>query len=185
IIAAFIFTPWLTRKFMPPLAVLNRAAQKEHRQSEKLGRFYERIMLGMYRHRKWGNRFLIGVVLAFFASCALIYVKAVHVKMLPFDNKPEFDIVIDLPAGSSLEQTGSLATAIADHVSQWPEVISTQSYIGTAAPFNFNGLVRHYYLRHQPWQAEVQVQLTDKDARHTTSHELADRARHAGLRYAQ
>lgn len=185
IIAAFIFTPWLTRKFMPPLAVLNRAAEKEHRQSEKLGRFYERVMLGMYRHRKWGNRFLIGVVLAFFASCALIYVKAVHVKMLPFDNKPEFDIVIDLPAGSSLEQTGSLATAIADHVSQWPEVISTQSYIGTAAPFNFNGLVRHYYLRHQPWQAEVQVQLTDKDARHTTSHELADRARHVLAALAQ
>ncbi|WP_407275113.1 efflux RND transporter permease subunit [Halothiobacillus sp. DCM-1] len=177
IIAAFIFTPWLTRKFMPPLAVLNRAAAKEHRQSERLGAFYERVMLGMYRHRKRGNRFLIGVVIAFFASCALFYFKAVHVKMLPFDNKPEFDIVIDLPAGSTLEQSGSLATEIAQKISQWPEVISTQSYIGTAAPFNFNGLVRHYYLRHEPWQAEVQVQLTDKDARSVTSHALADRAR--------
>lgn len=177
IVAAFVFTPWLTRKFMPPLPVLNRAAEKEHRQSERLGKFYERVMLGMYHHRQRGNRFLLVVVVAFFASCSLIYFKAVHVKMLPFDNKPEFDVVIDLPAGSSLEQTGSLATAIAQHISHWPEVISTQSYIGTAAPFNFNGLVRHYYLRHEPWQAEVQVQLTDKDARKITSHELADRAR--------
>ena len=179
IVAAFIFTPWLTRKFMPPLNVLNKAAEKEHRQSEKLGQFYERVMLGMYRHRKRGNYFLIGVVIAFFAACSMIYFDAVRVKMLPFDNKPEFDVVIDLPAGSSLEQTGSLATAVAHTLSQWPEVISTQSYVGTAAPFNFNGLVRHYYLRSQPWQAEVQVQLTDKDARKTTSHELADRARKA------
>lgn len=177
IIAAFVFTPWLTRKFMPPRPVLAKAAEKEHRQSERLGRFYERVMLGMYQHRKRGRLFLVGVVIAFFASCSMIYFDAVRVKMLPFDNKPEFDVVIDLPAGSSLEQTGSLATAIAHKLSAWPQVVSTQSYIGTAAPFNFNGLVRHYYLRRQPWQAEVQVQLTDKNERHATSHQLADKAR--------
>ncbi|HER35632.1 MAG: efflux RND transporter permease subunit [Halothiobacillaceae bacterium] len=177
IVAAFVFTPWLARKLIPPHKVLRRAGEKEHRQSDWLGRFYEKAMLGLYQDRKRGSLFLVGVVVAFFVACSLIYFNAVQVKMLPFDNKPEFDVVIDLPAGSSMERTASLARAVSEELSEWPEVVSSQSYIGTAAPFNFNGLVRQYYLRQQPWQGEVQVQLTGKDEREKSSHALAEQAR--------
>ncbi len=79
--------------------------------------------------------------------------------MLPLDNKPEFSVVLDMPEGSALAVTGNQAHRIADKLRRMPEVRDAQIYVGTAKPFDFNGMVRHYYLRQQPWQAEIQLQL--------------------------
>jgi multidrug efflux pump subunit AcrB len=97
--------------------------------------------------------------------------------MLPFDNKPEFSLVIDMPEGTALGPTQNLAWQIADVMRSIDEVTAVQTYAGTAKPFDFNGMVRHYYLRDRPWQAEVQVQLLDKGQRKRTSHDIATAAR--------
>jgi multidrug efflux pump subunit AcrB len=102
-----------------------------------------------------------------------VLIRAVKVKMLPFDNKSEFQVVLDLPEGTTLETTNALGVEIADFLHGVPEVTSTQVYAGTAAPFNFNGLVRHYFLRRGPNVADVQVNLLPKDERSRQSHEIA------------
>lgn len=103
--------------------------------------------------------------------------KDVRVKMLPLDNKPEFNVVINMAEGTALPTTANLVHQMAMTLKQIPEVTALQTYTGTASPFNFNGLVRHYYLRQQPWQADIQVQLTDKHNRERTSHQIAVQAR--------
>ena len=97
--------------------------------------------------------------------------------MLPLDNKPEFSVVLDMPEGSALAVTGNQAHRVADKLRRMPEVRDAQIYVGTAKPFDFNGMVRHYYLRQQPWQAEIQLQLLDKRERKRSSHEIAVDAR--------
>ena len=108
---------------------------------------------------------------------ALFYFQAVAFKMLPFDNKPEFSVVLDMPEGTALGRTVNTARLLAETLRELPEVVAIQTYAGTAKPFDFNGMVRHYYLRQRPWQGEIQVQLTDKHARDRTSHEIALQAR--------
>ena len=106
-------------------------------------------------------------------SLVLFYSKDVTVKLLPFDNKSDLQIVVDLPAGSSLEATDRVLQLAADRAATIPEVVSLQTYAGTAAPFNFNGLVRHYYVRQSPELGDVQVTLSNKAMRSRTSHEIA------------
>ncbi|HGG62942.1 MAG TPA: efflux RND transporter permease subunit, partial [Rhodobacteraceae bacterium] len=101
------------------------------------------------------------------------------VKMLPNDNKPEFNVVVNMPEGTALPVTANVVTRLSDELLKMPEVVALQSYTGTASPFNFNGLVRHTYLRDFAWQADIQVQLTAKGDRDRTSHELAVAARAA------
>lgn len=108
-----------------------------------------------------------------FGSLGLLYTKDVTVKLLPFDNKTELSVLIDLPEGSSVEATDAVAQQVAAKVLTLPEVTSAQTQAGTASPFNFNGLVRHYYLREYPWQGDVQVNLTPKGERSRSSHEVA------------
>ena len=102
---------------------------------------------------------LIVVGLATLAACALFATKDVRVKLLPFDNKSEIQVVVDLPQGTTLEETDRALMAAADRLKDLPELTSIQAYAGTAAPFNFNGLVRHYYLRNEPEQGDLQVNL--------------------------
>jgi hypothetical protein len=97
--------------------------------------------------------------------------------MLPFDNKPEFSVVVNMPEGTALPVTANLAHRIAEKLRNLPEVTAIQVYAGTAKPFDFNGMVRHYYLRTEPWQGEVQVQLLHKSKRDRTSHDIAVEAR--------
>ena len=97
--------------------------------------------------------------------------------MLPLDNKPEFSVVIDMPEGTALPVTANLAHRMADKLRTLPEVTAVQLYAGTARPYDFNGMVRHYYLRSDPWQGELQVQLLHKSLRDRSSHELAVVAR--------
>ena len=165
---AFVITPWAA------LHLLGRGAGEEKEEKEgKATRLYRRVMGHLIHDRKWRGGFLIGVFLALLASAALVYTKLVTVKMLPFDNKSEFQVVIDMPEGTTLEQTAKVSRAIGDYVGQSAEVTDYQLYVGTAAPFNFNGLVRHYYLRRGANVADVQVNLLPKGERSRQSHEIA------------
>ncbi|MBU0499097.1 MAG: efflux RND transporter permease subunit [Gammaproteobacteria bacterium] len=171
--AAFIFTPWLTLKLKPGMAALAVAADKEHAQNKKIGNFFRRLILPLIFNKTKGRWLLLGIIGAFFLSCVLFYTQSVRVKMLPLDNKPEYNVVIDLPEGTALPVTANLTRDMAERLREIPEVVALQSYVGTASPFNFNGLVRHYYLRGQPWQADIQIQLTDKHERNRSSHQIA------------
>jgi len=175
--AAFVFVPWFIMRMKPDLASLKKAAKKEHAQEQRLDRFFRRLLDPLIDNRFFGMLFLGGMVVAFFAVCLMFYTTAVPVKMLPFDNKPEFSLVIDMPEGTALGPTQNLAWQIADVMRGIDEVTAIQTYAGTAKPFDFNGMVRHYYLRDRPWQAEVQVQLLDKGLRKRTSHDIASAAR--------
>jgi multidrug efflux pump subunit AcrB len=123
------------------------------------------------RTKRW--LFLGGTFAILLATVVLFFTKSVAVKMLPFDNKNEFQIVIDMPEGTTLERTGVVAQEISQYLSTRPEVVNYQNYIGTSAPITFNGLVRHYDLRGGSNMADIQVNLIDKGERSAQSHEIA------------
>jgi multidrug efflux pump subunit AcrB len=127
------------------------------------------------RWKRW--TFIISIVVILLASLTMFYTKAVAVKMLPFDNKNEFQVVIDMPEGTTLEKTQAVAKDIADYVSKQPLVENYQAYIGTSAPISFNGLVRHYDLRRGDNVADIQVNLVDKKDRSLQSHAIAKQMR--------
>ncbi len=177
--AAFVFTPWLalSRWLKPSMHYLETAGKREHEGAEKLEGLYRKILMPLIEYPR--KRLLFRIVLwgSFFLACSMFYTKWVVVKMLPLDNKPEFSIVLDMPEGTALPVTANLAHQIASQIRLLPEVTAAQVYAGTARPFDFNGMVRHYYLRQDPWHAEVQVQLLHKSERDRTSHEIAVEAR--------
>src|SRR5258708_6269314 len=125
--------------------------------------------------RRW--IFLGGVVVLLVAAVAFIPLKWVQVKMLPFDSKSEFQVIIDMPDGAPLEQTTRVAQLLGNYLGRQPEVVNYQIYAGTSGPYNFNGLVRHYLLRRQPNQADIQVNLLSRHDRRAQSHEIARRLR--------
>lgn len=127
------------------------------------------------RWKRWV--FIISIVVILLGSLSMFYTKAVAVKMLPFDNKNEFQVVIDMPEGTTLEKTQAVAKDIADYVSKQPMVENYQAYIGTSAPISFNGLVRHYDLRRGENVADIQVNLVDKKDRKIQSHGIAKQMR--------
>jgi len=175
--AAFAFTPWLANKMKPSMATLKRAAEKEHKTNERVGSFFRKTITPLTDSAVLGYGFLISLFVIFFACCVMFYTTAVSVKMLPLDNKSEFNIVINFPEGTSLIDTANLTANLAEEAKKFEDVVSLQTYVGTASPYNFNGLVRHYYLRSKPWQADIQVVLTHKSTRDVTSHELAEAMR--------
>ena len=175
--AAFVFTPWLTMRLRPSLDALRKAEAKEHRQQEWLGGFYRRLIVPLVQRKALGYAFLIGLVVLFFLCMLLFLTKDVRVKMLPLDNKPEFNVVINMPEGTALPDTANVTHRLAERLRRIPEIVSLESYVGTASPYNFNGLVRHYYLRSKPWMADIQIQLLDKHERERTSHQIAVEAR--------
>jgi multidrug efflux pump subunit AcrB len=118
-------------------------------------------------------------------AIALVPLKAVQMKMLPFDNKNEFQVILDMPEGTSLEQTARVTKEISAYLKTIPEVSSYQYYVGTNAPINFNGLVRHYYLRQKANMADIQVNLVHKGERKAQSHDIAKRVRPGVQQIAQ
>jgi multidrug efflux pump subunit AcrB len=138
-----------------------------------LGRLYLRIARPVLRSRARSWLFIALVGVATLLSLVLFYTKNVTVKLLPFDNKSELQVVVDLPEGSSVEDTDRVLQLVAARAAAIPEVVSLQTYAGTAAPFNFNGLVRHYYIRTSPELGDIQVTLSPKGERERTSHEIA------------
>ncbi len=175
--AAFIFTPWLVMRLKPSLTYLRKAEAAEHRFDERMQKLYNLILLPLINSKTKGWLFLISVILVFFLCCFLFYTTAVTAKMLPLDNKPEFNVQINMQEGTALPITANFAKQLAVELQKIEQVTALQTYTGTASPFNFNGLVRHSYLRNNPWQADIQVQLTHKSERKLSSHDLAVQAR--------
>ncbi len=178
---AFVFTPWL---FYRAFASQDHAhVEGEHQSAEQSDRLYQFLYRSFDRHlrpflsgRAGRKRRLamLGVVLALItASVGLVAMKWVVLKMLPFDNKSEFQIVVDMPEGTPLEQTQRVLDALAQELMKVPEVVNYQTYAGTSAPINFNGLVRQYYLRAEPHQGDIQVNLTGRADRSRQSHQIA------------
>jgi len=173
LVAAFVFTPWLAYKLRPKLKKLERSAARERRVQGWIDQGYRPLILPLIRRRIARWVFLITIIVAFFAAVAMLPLKLVTVKMLPFDDKPEIDVVIDLPEGTALPVAANAVHRLARELRTIPEVRSLQGYVGTAAPFDFNGLVRHYDLRDEPWLADIQVRLLDKGERARSSHQIA------------
>ena len=167
---AVMLTPWLMLKFGG-----GGGGHGGHDASDggRLGRFYRAFARPILKTRLRSWLFLIVTGVATLASTWLFVSKHVTVKLLPFDNKSEIQVVVDLPEGSTVEVTNRVLLDAALRLKDIPELSSLQAYAGTAAPFNFNGLVRHYYLRKMPELGDLQVNLTPKDERERTSHEIA------------
>jgi multidrug efflux pump subunit AcrB len=171
LIVAFLVTPWAAVRLLKP-----GAHGAEHKE-DRMTRFY-RVFMGAVLDsgsRRWGFLGLVAVLLL--GSMSLVYIGFVKVKMLPFDNKSEFQVIIDMPNGTSLEDTARVARALADEALKQPEVVNVQTYTGTSSPWNFNGLVRHYYLRSGPNVADIQVNLLPKHDRDRQSHDIAKEVR--------
>jgi len=176
LLVAFIISPWAA------LRVRNRSEHPSvsgEDQEGWAGRLYRRLMNPLIRDARKRRAFLVAVILLLLVVMALPLLKIVKVKMLPFDNKSEMQVIVDMPNGTTLEQTARVTREIARRIAQEPEVVNYQVYAGTAGPYNFNGLVRHYFLRQGPNQADIQVNLLPKDERSGQSHDIAKRIRAA------
>jgi multidrug efflux pump subunit AcrB len=172
LLVAFIVTPWAAVRLLKSGGV-HQAGEREAFAT----RLYRRVM-GTLLHRplfRWS--FVGGVVLLLLASCALFYNGFVKVKMLPFDNKSEFQVIVDMPNGTTLEQTARVVQLLGEETQKQQEVVNIQTYAGTASPYNFNGLVRHYYMRRGPNVGDIQVNLLPKGGRDLQSHEIAKQVR--------
>lgn len=178
LLIAFIISPWLSMIVLRK--VKHGPGETSREDSGLLARFnkiYEKNLRGLLDRPKKRRHFFILMWALLIGAFLLIPFKLTTVKMLPFDNKSELQVVIDMPENSTLEDTALLTQQIARYLGTVPEVMNYQTYIGTSAPFNFNGLVRHYFLRSGSNQADIQVNFTGKDERSAKSHEIAKRIR--------
>ncbi len=171
---AFIISPWLSSKVLGKAHLTLKA---DGRFMQTVNALYESNLRGLLEHRKKRHRFYALIVGLLIAAILLVPMKLTRVKMLPFDNKSEFQVVIDLPEGTALEETAAATRAVSEELKRVPEVLNYQIYIGASAPFNFNGLVRHYFNRTASHQADIQVNLVSKDGRRASSHKIATQIR--------
>lgn len=178
-IISFVITPWAAHK------LLGKAKAFEHEKEGWFTRAYRWSMAHLLGKRSYRAVFLVGMVILLALSFLLIPLKIVRVKMLPFDNKSEFQVIIDMDEGTPLEETGRVAQLLANELKKDSNVRDYELYVGTSAPFNFNGLVRHYYLRTGTNVADIQVNLLPKRERKEQSHEIAKRLREALERIAK
>lgn len=192
LLVAFIVTPWLAFKLLKHTPITNSNSSQSSDSSSKnshpnnpiedskIHRFFYRIMMpfisGNKAHRNRWFLMLITISLIVAAASLPIF-KNVAMKMLPFDNKSELQIIVDMPEGTTLEQTLRVLDELSDHVITLPEVKDVQLYAGSAAPINFNGLIRQYYLRQAPHHGDLQINLVDKSQRNIQSHSIAKNLR--------
>ncbi len=172
---AFTVTPWLALKLMKPHG--GAAGHAEAPAPGRLARIFTRLLTPFLDSAKKRWLLLAGIGAALLLSVGLAAVQWVVLKMLPFDNKSEFQLVVDMPAGTALEDTAAALQDLGGFLAQQPEVRDLQGYAGTASPITFNGLVRQYYLRADAEQGDLQVNLVDKHQRHEQSHAIAQRLR--------
>lgn len=172
LLVAFIVTPWATVRLLRHVGS-DHAGEAEGR----LTRLYRKAMQTLLRRARLRYAFLAGVGVLLVGAMALVAIQFTRVKMLPHDNKSEFQVVIDMPEGTPLEQTDRATQAMAAALRTEPEVKSYQTYVGTAGPYNFSGLVRHYFLRQGSNVADIQVNLVHKQDREAQSHAIAKRVR--------
>ncbi|HYM23291.1 MAG TPA: efflux RND transporter permease subunit, partial [Vicinamibacterales bacterium] len=171
LIVAFTVTPWAA------VRLLRKTGGHGHESEDLLTKMYRRVMMPLIARRRTRTAFLASVALLLMAAAALVPLGLVTVKMLPFDNKSELQVIVHMPEEASLERTAGVAAALADDALRDDAVTSVQSYAGAASPYTFNGLVRHYFLRRQPNLADLQVMLVPKDQRREQSHAIAKRLR--------
>ncbi|MBL1320627.1 MAG: efflux RND transporter permease subunit [Methylophaga sp.] len=181
LLVAYILTPWMVLKMMASQSHSTNSSS-EISQNNASYRLFNRV-IGVFvlsrAARLWRWMLLLVMIVLIAASVGLGTMKLVVLKMLPFDNKSEFQVVVDMPEGTSLEHTAGLMRELGAHLSTVPEVTDYQAYVGTASPINFNGLVRQYYLREGSEVADIQVNLVDKKLRDRKSHEIASSTREA------
>ncbi len=174
---AFVISPWAALRMLANAKAGH--GEGEEGQEGWTTRVYRRLMMPLLVDARKRTLFLVGVVLLLLLVFTLPLLKIVRVKMLPFDNKSEFQVIIDMPEGTTLEQTTRVAREVARRVAEEPEVVNYQVYAGTASPYNFNGLVRHYFLRQGANEADIQVNLLPKGDRSAQSHDISKRVRDA------
>ncbi len=177
LLIAFIVSPWLGYKVLKNVKHTGAGEGHEKKELRKLDHFYHRALMPLLENRKRRLAVLGGIGGLLLIVLLMIPLKLVTLKMLPFDNKNEFQVIIDMPEGTTLENTEKVAVAMGEYLRSVPEVTDFQVYVGTASPFNFNGLVRHYYLRRGPNVADIQVNIVGKGKRAAQSHDIAKRIR--------
>ncbi len=175
LLVAFVVSPWAALRLLGKH--LGGAKILEPETESWRTRLYRRIMTPLIHSPRNRLFFFIGVAVLLLISVALVPTGLVRVKMLPFDNKSELQVIINMPDGTPLEQTARVAQALGDELARQPDVLNYQTYTGTSSPYNFNGLVRHYYMRRQPNQADIQVNLLPAKQRSVQSHAIAKRLR--------
>ncbi len=177
LVVAFTITPWaayhlLRREYVPA------GSGEEHAgEGAAIRRWYAAVLRPLLVSRRRARLFLFGMAGALIVSILLVVVGLVPVKMLPFDNKNELQLVIDMPEGTPLESTDAVVRDFDALLARVPEVTDFESYTGAPSPFDFNGMVRHYYMRRAPWQADIRINLAPKGARAQSSHQIALRIR--------
>jgi multidrug efflux pump subunit AcrB len=182
---AFIVTPWLALRLLATRGKPGAAGRHGEGAEGGFGRRYARLMNALMDRTAVRTASYAGIGLLLLASMGLVAARMVQMKMLPYDNKSEFQVILDLPEGATLETSNAAAQEVAAWLRTVPEVVSTETYAGTSAPFNFNGLVRHYFLRRGANVADVQVNLLPKSERHRQSHAIALAVRPAVLAIAR
>jgi len=176
LLIAFTVTPWASYRLL-------KGEYGKHQgpafkiQDSRGYQLYQRIMQPLLNNKRKAQLFLLAVVVAFVASAMMAVTRVVPLKLLPFDNKNELQLIIDMPRGSSLEATQQVAQALGEYLSTVNEVSSYQSYVGTSSPMDFNGMVRHYYLRQGSHLGDMRIVLADKTRRDHQSHDIALRIR--------
>jgi multidrug efflux pump subunit AcrB len=173
-LVAFLVTPWLASRLLKPSSL---TANKPEDEAAPLFRFYSRMLLPVLDSRKRAHLVLWGVLGLFFIAASLPLFRLVPLKLLPYDNKNEIQIVIDMPEYSSLESTAALAKQVSKLAGRLPEIQAIAVFVGTPSPIDFNGMVRRYYQRMGPHMADLRLTLVDKDDREHQSHAVVLRLR--------
>ena len=170
LLVAFTITPWLSLHLLKVTPGIGNG--EGHEAEGRLFKIYERIMIPVIRYRRvrWGVLGGVGLLLVFAVWLALS--GRVPLKMLPFDNKNELQVVVDMPRGTPLEQTEAAVRAMADYLARIPEATDVSTWVGTSSPMDFNGLVRHYYMRQGAFVADIRLNLVGKKQREVQSHAL-------------
>lgn len=171
LLVAFIVSPWLS--YIVLKNEKHEGSEAEEHQGGKMVEIYKHILTPLIESRSKRLNSMRIIAALLILSLTLIPLKLVQFKMLPFDNKSEIQVIVDMPEGSTLEETATVAQELGKYINTIPEVINYQTYVGASAPYNFNGLVRHYFLRSNSNEADIQVNLKPKHDRHKQSHDLA------------
>ncbi len=181
LLVALTLTPYFGYLFLRHKEKKGEGHESEEKETDlhetKIYKLYAKIVTPLLENRKRRWTFMIGLTVVLLGSFVLFYTKSVPVKMLPFDNKNEFQVVIDMPVGTTLERTAAVTKELAVYISRNDKVTNYQTYVGTSAPISFNGLVRHYDMRMGDNVADIQVNLVDKGERSEQSHDIATSVR--------
>jgi multidrug efflux pump subunit AcrB len=173
LIVALTLTPYLGYVFLKHISKKEEKDSSTQLEDSPMYKLYKATITPLLESRKYRWVFMVGTIIVLIGSMMLFYTKSVAFKMLPFDNKNEFQVVIDMPEGTTLERTAAVTREVAQYIGSQPMVKNYQNYIGTAGPISFNGLVRHYDLRRGNNVADIQVNLLDKSDRSLQSHDIA------------